>query len=74
MIVKENQLVNNIYFCELLYGMCTFSVEQAWGELADIEREQERWTELRGHIEQKLEACRQRGIMLEDVRLLIIKS
>lgn len=54
--------------------MCTFSVEQAWGELADIEREQERWTELRGHIEQKLEACRQRGIMLEDVRLLIIKS
>ncbi|KAL1488944.1 hypothetical protein ABEB36_014728 [Hypothenemus hampei] len=42
------------------------TVHQAWGELADIEREQDRWTELRGHIEQKLEACRQRGIMLED--------
>ncbi|XP_066139573.1 kinesin-like protein KIF19 [Euwallacea fornicatus] len=42
------------------------AIEQAWGELADIEREQERWTELRGHIEQKLEACRQRGVMLED--------
>ncbi|XP_030764084.1 kinesin-like protein KIF19 isoform X2 [Sitophilus oryzae] len=42
------------------------AVQQAWGELADIEREQERWTELRGHIELKLEACRQRGVTLED--------
>lgn len=42
-------------------------VQQAWGELADIEREQDRWAELRGHIELKLEACRQRGVMLEDV-------
>ncbi|XP_048519661.1 kinesin-like protein KIF19 isoform X3 [Dendroctonus ponderosae] len=42
------------------------AVQQAWGELADIEREQDRWTELRGHIELKLEACRQRGVMLED--------
>ncbi|XP_050298947.1 kinesin-like protein KIF19 [Anthonomus grandis grandis] len=42
------------------------AVQQAWGELADIEREQDRWTELRGHIELKLEACRQRGVRLED--------
>jgi len=54
-----------------MYKIWNFLVEQAWGELADIEREQERWAELRGHIEQKLEACRQRGIMLEDVGLLI---
>lgn len=43
------------------------AVQQAWGELADIEREQERWSELRTHIEQKLEVCRQRGVSLEDV-------
>lgn len=43
------------------------AVQQAWSELADIEREQERWSELRTHIEQKLEACRQRGVALEDV-------
>ncbi|KAI4456335.1 kinesin-related [Holotrichia oblita] len=42
------------------------AVQQAWGELADIEREQERWSELRTHMEQKLEACRQRGVSLED--------
>lgn len=43
------------------------AVQHAWAELADIEREQERWSELRGHIEQKLEMCRQRGVALEDV-------
>ncbi|KAB0793661.1 hypothetical protein PPYR_13281 [Photinus pyralis] len=42
------------------------AVQQAWGELADIEREQERWSELRTLIEQKLEDCRQRGVALED--------
>ncbi|CAG9767190.1 unnamed protein product [Ceutorhynchus assimilis] len=42
------------------------AVQQAWGELADIEREQDRWSELRTHIELKLEACRQRGVRLED--------
>ncbi|KAJ8923180.1 hypothetical protein NQ315_001734, partial [Exocentrus adspersus] len=42
------------------------AVQQAWTELADIEREQERWSELRTHIEQKLEICRQRGVALED--------
>nr|XP_023029277.1 kinesin-like protein KIF19 [Leptinotarsa decemlineata] len=42
------------------------AVQQAWGELADIEREQDRWSELRTHIEQKLEVCRQRGVALED--------
>lgn len=45
------------------------AVQQAWSELADIEREQERWSELRTHIEQKLEACRQRGVSLEDVSI-----
>lgn len=44
------------------------AIQQAWTELADIEREQERWSELRTHIEQKLEMCRQRGVSLEDVR------
>lgn len=43
------------------------AVQQAWAELADIEREQDRWSELRTHIEQKLEICRQRGVALEDV-------
>lgn len=47
------------------------AVQQAWGELADIEREQQRWTELRTHIEQKLEVCRQRGITLEDVNIYL---
>ncbi|VEN36509.1 unnamed protein product [Callosobruchus maculatus] len=42
------------------------AVQQAWAELADIEREQQRWSELRTHIEQKLEVCRQRGVALED--------
>ncbi|CAH1956477.1 unnamed protein product [Acanthoscelides obtectus] len=42
------------------------AVQQAWAELADIEREQQRWSELRTHIEQKLEVCRQRGVELED--------
>lgn len=48
------------------------AIQQAWTELADIEREQERWSELRTHIEQKLEICRQRGVALEDVRILFI--
>lgn len=43
------------------------AVQQAWTELADIEREQERWSQLRTHIEEKLEICRQRGVTLEDV-------
>ncbi|XP_044759987.1 kinesin-like protein KIF19 isoform X3 [Coccinella septempunctata] len=42
------------------------AIQQAWRELADIEREQERWSELKTHIDQKLEACRQRGVALED--------
>lgn len=50
------------------------AVQQAWGELADIEREQERWTQLRTHIEEKLEICRQRGVLLEDVSFGIIGS
>lgn len=43
------------------------AVQHAWAELADIEKEQERWSELRGQIEDKLEMCRQRGVALEDV-------
>lgn len=43
------------------------AVQQAWTELADIEREQERWSQLRTHLEEKLEICRQRGVTLEDV-------
>ncbi|CAH1115978.1 unnamed protein product [Phaedon cochleariae] len=42
------------------------AVQQAWAEIADIEREQERWSELRTRIEHKLEDCRQRGVALED--------
>nr|XP_022906683.1 kinesin-like protein KIF19 isoform X2 [Onthophagus taurus] len=42
------------------------AVQQAWGELADIEREQERWSDLRIQIEHKLEHCRQTGVSLED--------
>lgn len=45
------------------------AVQQAWTELADIEREQERWSQLRTHIEEKLEICRQRGVALEDVSI-----
>lgn len=50
------------------------AIQQAWTELADIEREQERWSELRTHIEQKLEVCRQRGVALEDVSSLNVQS
>lgn len=45
------------------------AIQQAWSELAEIEREQERWSELRTHMEQKLEMCRQRGVELEDVSM-----
>lgn len=47
------------------------SVQHAWAELADIEREQERWAELRAHVEEKLEICRKRGVELEDVSIAI---
>lgn len=43
------------------------SVQHAWAELADIEREQERWAELRAHVNEKLEVCRKTGVELEDV-------
>lgn len=48
------------------------AVQHAWGELAEIERAQEKWSEARTNIEQKLEACRQRGVELEDVNILHI--
>ncbi|XP_017784963.1 PREDICTED: kinesin-like protein KIF19 isoform X2 [Nicrophorus vespilloides] len=50
------------------------AVQHAWGELADIEREQERWSELRTTIEQKLEVCRQRGVSLEDKLPALLSS
>lgn len=43
------------------------SVQRAWAELADIETEQERWAELRHHLEEKLEDVRRKGVELEDV-------
>lgn len=45
------------------------SVQRAWQELADIEREQERWAELRHHLEEKLEGVRRTGVELEDVSI-----
>ncbi|CAG9864986.1 unnamed protein product [Phyllotreta striolata] len=50
------------------------AIQQAWLELTDIEREQDRWSELRTHIEQKLEACRQRGVSLEDKLPTLLSS
>lgn len=50
------------------------SVQHAWAELADIEREQERWAELRSHVEEKLEICRKRGVELEDVSKWLINE
>ena len=43
------------------------AVEQAWAELAEISREQERYSEMRSATERELEACRKRGASLEDV-------
>ncbi|XP_024940818.1 kinesin-like protein KIF19 isoform X2 [Cephus cinctus] len=42
------------------------AMQQAWAELAEINREQERYTELRASAERELEACRQRSAALED--------
>jgi len=43
-------------------------VQQAWTELTEISREQERYAEMRAAAEKELETCRKRSAMLEDVR------
>lgn len=43
------------------------AVQQAWVELAEINKEQERYAELRAIAERELESCRQRSASLEDV-------
>ncbi|XP_018329743.1 kinesin-like protein KIF19 isoform X2 [Agrilus planipennis] len=50
------------------------AVQLAWAELGEIEREQERWSELRSHIEEKLELCRERGVALEDKLPALLSS
>ncbi|XP_044732518.1 kinesin-like protein KIF19 isoform X2 [Chrysoperla carnea] len=42
------------------------AVQQAWAELAEIEKEQERWHDERQRVEEDLELCRQHGVALED--------
>ncbi|XP_063995709.1 kinesin-like protein KIF19 isoform X1 [Diachasmimorpha longicaudata] len=42
------------------------TVQQAWNELSEISKEQERYSELRALTERELETCRQRSANLED--------
>lgn len=42
-------------------------LQMAWFELSFIEKEQERYAELRASTERELEDCRQRGAALENV-------
>ncbi|XP_024879018.1 kinesin-like protein KIF19 isoform X2 [Temnothorax curvispinosus] len=42
------------------------AVQQAWTELTEITREQERYAEMRAAAEKELEACRKCSAMLED--------
>ncbi|XP_014472394.1 PREDICTED: kinesin-like protein KIF19 isoform X2 [Dinoponera quadriceps] len=42
------------------------AVQQAWTELTEITREQERYAEMRAAAEKELEACRKRSAALED--------
>ncbi|PSN54129.1 hypothetical protein C0J52_09468 [Blattella germanica] len=41
-------------------------LQMAWSELSFIEKEQERYAELRASTERELEGCRQRGVALEN--------
>lgn len=45
------------------------ALRAAWAELASIERERERYAELRRATEIELEECRKRGAALEDVSI-----
>ncbi|KAK0173881.1 hypothetical protein PV328_007022 [Microctonus aethiopoides] len=42
------------------------TVQQAWTELSEISKEQERYAEMRAITERELESCRQRSASLED--------
>lgn len=46
----------------------TSALRNAWNELAAIERETKRYRNIRASTENDLEACRTRGVALEDVR------
>lgn len=50
------------------------TVQQAWTELTEISREQERCAEMRAAAEKELEACRKRSATLEDVRSKLSSS
>ncbi|KAI4489205.1 hypothetical protein M0804_004703 [Polistes exclamans] len=41
-------------------------VQQAWAELTEIAKEQERYVEMRAATEKELESCRKRSVALED--------
>lgn len=45
------------------------AVQQAWTELTEIAKEQERYAEMRAAAEKELEACKKRSATLEDVSL-----
>ncbi|XP_020708233.2 kinesin-like protein KIF19 isoform X2 [Athalia rosae] len=42
------------------------AMQHAWAELAEINREQERYAEMRAAADRELENCRQRSLLLED--------
>lgn len=42
-------------------------MQHAWSELAEINREQERYSELRSAADRELDNCRKRSLILEDV-------
>ncbi|XP_069695410.1 kinesin-like protein KIF19 isoform X2 [Periplaneta americana] len=42
------------------------SLQMAWSQLTFIEKEQERYADLRASTERELESCRQRSVALED--------
>ncbi|XP_034948508.1 LOW QUALITY PROTEIN: kinesin-like protein KIF19 [Chelonus insularis] len=50
------------------------TVQQAWTELAEINKEQERYAEIRAITERDLENCRQKSALLEDELPLRINS
>ncbi|CAG5101189.1 Similar to Kif19: Kinesin-like protein KIF19 (Mus musculus) [Cotesia congregata] len=48
------------------YEINDITVQQAWTELSEINKEQERYIEIRAITERELENCRQRSASLED--------
>lgn len=46
------------------------AVKNAWGELMAIERETKRYKEFRECTENELEICRQKGVQLENVKII----